>query len=159
METRCSSEKDSGVVERPVSSGRPCQIQSRGGLPNHSTCMQESGPFGDPCFTLVRARSSWSRAPRSDCCRHFDTYSWANFKKGDLKPHRMRYYMDSAAKQDPIEIAFRSAIVCKLYLQAPEFYARGIHTVSCDEKTGAHACCRGLLACATKVRRLFSQFA
>lgn len=47
--------------------------------------------------------------------------------------------MNSAAKQDPIEIALRSAIVCKLYVRAPEFYAQGIHTVCCDEKTGMQA--------------------
>jgi hypothetical protein len=51
----------------------------------------------------------------------------------------MRYYMNSADKQDPVEIALRSSLVCTLYLQAPEFYARGIHTVCTDEKTGIQA--------------------
>ena len=65
--------------------------------------------------------------------------------------------MDSAAKQDPIEIAFRSAIVCKLYLQAPEFYARGIHTVSCDEKTGIQALERAAMTKAMKVGQVERQ--
>lgn len=47
--------------------------------------------------------------------------------------------MDSASKQDPIEIALRSAIVCRQYRQALARFKQGIHTVCTDEKTGMQA--------------------
>ena len=59
-------------------------------------------------------------------------------KEGDLKPHRSRYWLNHTVED---EAQFRQEVrtVCKLYHQAHELHAQGVHLVSTDEKTGIQA--------------------
>ena len=59
--------------------------------------------------------------------------------EADLKPHRIRYWLNAKEKDDPnfvTEVQF----VCATYAVAPELYRLfGTHTVSTDEMTGIQA--------------------
>jgi hypothetical protein len=59
--------------------------------------------------------------------------------EADLKPHRIRYWLNAKEKDDP---GFATAVqfVCATYHAAPELYRQvGTHTVSTDEMTGVQA--------------------
>jgi transposase len=59
--------------------------------------------------------------------------------EADLKPHRLRYWLNAKEKDDP---AFLGDVqtVCATYAAAPELYAKGhTHTISTDEMTGIQA--------------------
>jgi hypothetical protein len=57
---------------------------------------------------------------------------------GDIKPHRCRYWLN-AKPADPEAFATQVQIVCACYLDAPELYNQGVHTVCVDEMTGIQA--------------------
>src|SRR5258708_14623114 len=64
----------------------------------------------------------------------------ALFKKVDLRPHKMRYWLNSPDKQvNPEEFEKRSATVCETYAAAARLHQQGTHTISTDEKTGMQA--------------------
>jgi transposase len=56
----------------------------------------------------------------------------------DLKPHRIRYWLNSTPACPEI---FQQEVmqICQLHEQAPTLLAQGIHIVSTDEKTGIQA--------------------
>jgi hypothetical protein len=59
--------------------------------------------------------------------------------EADLKPHRIRYWLNAKEKDDP---GFATAVqfVCATYAAAPELYHQfNTHTVSTDEMTGIQA--------------------
>jgi|tagenome__1003787_1003787.scaffolds.fasta_scaffold20773987_1 hypothetical protein len=59
--------------------------------------------------------------------------------EADLKPHRIRYWLNAKEKDDP---GFATCVqfVCATYHAAPELYQQfGTHTVSTDEMTGIQA--------------------
>ena len=59
--------------------------------------------------------------------------------EADLKPHRIRYWLNAKEKDDP---GFATAVqfVCATYAQAPELYHQlGTHTICTDEMTGIQA--------------------
>jgi transposase len=59
--------------------------------------------------------------------------------EADLKPHRIRYWLNAKEKDDP---GFASSVqlVCATYAAAPDLYHQfGTHTVSTDEMTGIQA--------------------
>jgi DDE superfamily endonuclease/Homeodomain-like domain len=59
--------------------------------------------------------------------------------EADLKPHRIRYWLNAKEKEDP---GFATAVqfVCATYAAAPGLYRQfGTHTVSTDEMTGIQA--------------------
>jgi transposase len=59
-------------------------------------------------------------------------------KEVDLKPHRIRYWLNTRPK-DPKEFKQRIQVICDLYQQASKWYAKQIRVVSVDEKTGIQA--------------------
>lgn len=60
------------------------------------------------------------------------------WKEADLKPHRIRYWLN-AQPEDPQSFEAQARVICDLYKQAAELHAAGIHLISCDEKTGIQA--------------------
>src|SRR3954471_655269 len=59
--------------------------------------------------------------------------------EADLKPHRIRYWLNAKEKDDPdfiVDVQF----VCATYAVAPQLYEKfGTHTISTDEMTGIQA--------------------
>jgi hypothetical protein len=59
--------------------------------------------------------------------------------EADLKPHRIRYWLNAKEKDDPdfvVDVQF----VCATYAVAPDLYEKfGTHTISTDEMTGIQA--------------------
>lgn len=89
--------------------------------------------------------SHWTRAElaheamRRVSWRRFPGPAWVAFyNQGDLKPHRTRYWLNHEVAD---EAHFREDVrtVCRLYHQATELHARGVHLISTDEKTGIQA--------------------
>jgi transposase len=59
--------------------------------------------------------------------------------EADLKPHRIRYWLNAKEKDDP-GFAAHVQLVCATYAAAPALYHQfGTHTVSTDEMTGIQA--------------------
>jgi hypothetical protein len=59
--------------------------------------------------------------------------------EADLKPHRIRYWLNAKEKDDPTFVP-QVQLVCATYAEAPDLYARfGTHTISTDEMTGIQA--------------------
>jgi hypothetical protein len=59
--------------------------------------------------------------------------------EADLKPHRIRYWLNAKGKDDP-NFVTDVQFVCATYAVAPELYHQfGTHTVSTDEMTGIQA--------------------
>jgi transposase len=59
--------------------------------------------------------------------------------QADLKPHRIRYWLNAKDKDDPGFVA-QVQLVCATYAAAPGLYERfGTHTISTDEMTGIQA--------------------
>jgi transposase len=59
--------------------------------------------------------------------------------EADLRPHRMRYWLNAKEKDQP-DFAAQVQQVCATYASAPELYDHGhTHTVSTDEMTGIQA--------------------
>jgi hypothetical protein len=59
--------------------------------------------------------------------------------EADLKPHRIRYWLNAKEKDDPGFIV-DVQMVCATYAAAPELYETfGTHTISTDEMTGIQA--------------------
>lgn len=59
--------------------------------------------------------------------------------EADLKPHRIRYWLNAKEKDDPAFVP-QVQTVCATYAAAPELYARfHTHTLSTDEMTGIQA--------------------
>ena len=58
--------------------------------------------------------------------------------EADLKPHLSRYWLN-ANPDDPKAFETQVQLICTLYAQASALYAKGIHLVSVDEKTGIQA--------------------
>jgi transposase len=57
----------------------------------------------------------------------------------DLKPHRLRYWLNAKEKDDPTFLP-HVQLVCATYAQAPQLYAQcHTHTLSTDEMTGIQA--------------------
>lgn len=56
-----------------------------------------------------------------------------------MKPHRSQYWLNNKRDQDPEKFDQSVNIICELYRQAPELYAKDIHLISLDEKTGIQA--------------------
>lgn len=57
---------------------------------------------------------------------------------GDLKPHRIRYWLNPNIKSKE-EFIQEVKEVCNIYKKAQEYCERGIHVVSIDEMTGIQA--------------------
>ncbi len=57
---------------------------------------------------------------------------WRILEDADLKPHKSVYWLNS---HDP-EFEPKAREICRLYVNAPEFYEHGRLVICCDEKTG-----------------------
>src|SRR3989440_824127 len=82
--------------------------------------------------TRNRRRSDATRDPQ----RNLATACGACVKKGDLKPHLIRYWLTPPA--DPQKETAIGAI-CQVYRQAPEVAKEGERTMSTDELSGVQA--------------------
>ena len=72
--------------------------------------------------------------------RQFRPARWDAFlKEADLKPHRSLYWLNHQRDADPEVFDDAVKDVCETYREAPGRYEQGVHTVSCDEKTGMQA--------------------
>jgi transposase len=59
--------------------------------------------------------------------------------EADLKPHRIRYWLNAKEKEDPTFVP-QVQTVCATYAAAPQLYAQfHTHTISTDEMTGIQA--------------------
>lgn len=59
--------------------------------------------------------------------------------EADLKPHRLRYWLNAKNKDDP-DFVLQVQTVCDTYAVAPQRYAQShTHTISTDEMTGIQA--------------------
>jgi transposase len=59
--------------------------------------------------------------------------------EADLKPHRIRYWLNAKEKEDP-DFLPQVQLVCATYAEAPERYQQfHTHTISTDEMTGIQA--------------------
>src|SRR5262249_36399135 len=59
--------------------------------------------------------------------------------EADLKPHRIRYWLNAKEKDDP-DFAVNVQFVCAAYAAAPGLYHQfDTHTISTDEMTGIQA--------------------
>ena len=59
--------------------------------------------------------------------------------EADLKPHRIRYWLNAKGKDDPAFVVHMQE-VCAAYAAAPQLYEQfGAHTISTDEMTGVQA--------------------
>jgi transposase len=59
--------------------------------------------------------------------------------EADLKPHRIRYWLNAKEKDDPTFVP-QVRLVCAAYAEAPELYEKfRTHTISTDEMTGIQA--------------------
>jgi len=59
--------------------------------------------------------------------------------EADLKPHRVKYWLNNERAQEPEVFDARVKTVCEQYAAAQQLHADGVHLVSCDEKTGIQA--------------------
>jgi DDE superfamily endonuclease len=57
---------------------------------------------------------------------------WRILDQADLKPHQSVYWLNS---HDP-DFQAKAKEICRLYLDAPQFYQHGRLVLCCDEKTG-----------------------
>src|SRR5215210_1997317 len=57
---------------------------------------------------------------------------WRLLEQVDLKPHKSVYWLNS---HDP-DFQAKAKEICRLYLNAPQFYQHGRLVLCCDEKTG-----------------------
>ena len=57
---------------------------------------------------------------------------WRILDQADLKPHKSVYWLNS---HDP-DFQTKAREICRLYLDAPQFYQHGRLVLCCDEKTG-----------------------
>src|SRR5437868_4948805 len=77
---------------------------------------------------------------RSDPTRHsphdLPTTCGAGVKKGDLKPHLIRYWLTPPADPHREETI---VAICQVYHEAPQLAEQGERTVSTDELTGVQA--------------------
>jgi transposase len=65
---------------------------------------------------------------------------WGAFlKEAALKPHRSLYWLNHQRDQNPAAFDAEVKEVCETYRLAPARHEQGVHTVSCDEKTGMQA--------------------
>jgi transposase len=72
--------------------------------------------------------------------RRFRPARGVAFLKGaDLKPHRSLYWLNHQRDANPEAFDAQVKEVCETYHEAPARYEQGVHTVSCDEKTGMQA--------------------
>jgi transposase len=61
-------------------------------------------------------------------------------RQAELKPHLRRYWLNAKEQaKDPEGFRQQVQIVCACYLQAPQLWEVGIHTVCVDEMTGIQA--------------------
>lgn len=58
--------------------------------------------------------------------------------EADLKPHRSKYW-ENPHIDDPVLYARQVQTICNLYMEARAGHAKGVRTVSTDEKTGIQA--------------------
>jgi hypothetical protein len=59
--------------------------------------------------------------------------------EADLKPHRIRYWLNAKSKDDP-DFLPQVQLVCATYAEAPQLYQQlHTHTISTDEMTGIQA--------------------
>jgi hypothetical protein len=96
--------------------------------------MQPAGVALDGAGTSRRGNPTKNRP------EHFAPACGTLSKKVDLRPHMMRYWLNSPDKlENPDEFASRSTTVCQTYAAAPQLHRQGTHTISTDEKTGMQA--------------------
>ncbi len=72
--------------------------------------------------------------------KRFRSVRWDAFlKEADLKAHRSLYWLNPQRDANPEVFDAAVKEVCETYREAPARYDQGVHTVSCDEKTGMQA--------------------
>src|SRR5215213_3417313 len=65
---------------------------------------------------------------------------WAVFwGEADLKPHRIRYWLNNERAAEPEVFDAEVRAVCEHYAQALTLHEEGVHLVSSDEKSGIQA--------------------
>jgi len=67
---------------------------------------------------------------------HFSTTRVSSVKKGDLKPHLIRYWLTPPADPGREESILA---ICQVYQQAPQLAGQGERIMSTDELTGVQA--------------------
>src|SRR5260370_1249605 len=80
------------------------------------------------------------RSPEAGDCRpDFAAPRGAAAKKGDLKPHQIRYWLTPPPTEPVDERNEKIADICTLYQEAPARAATGERILSSDEMTGVQA--------------------
>jgi hypothetical protein len=103
-------------------------------LPTDCLCLRST--IGASHHPLDRARDRRRSDATWDHRAHFPSACRSAVKKGDLKPHLIRYWL--TPPDDPNKDATIKAI-CKIYHDAPALAEQGERTVSTDELTGVQA--------------------
>lgn len=60
-------------------------------------------------------------------------------KQGDIKPHRIKYWLNSRMRNTDSDFNERVNEICLIYQESIELHEKGIHVISVDEKSGIQA--------------------
>jgi transposase len=121
----------------------------RPGAPGKFTAEQLAQVFATACENPEksgRPSTYWTHAELADEVRKRGIVASISprhlgrlLKEADLKPHRIRYWLNAKGKDDP-EFLPQVQTVCATYAAAPELYKMfHTHTISTDEMTGIQA--------------------
>jgi hypothetical protein len=73
-------------------------------------------------------------------CKRSPLAAWAVFwGEADLKPHRIRYWLNNEREAEPEVFDRQVKTVCEHYAKALELHQGGTHLISTDEKSGIQA--------------------
>ena len=109
----------------------------RASLPDRGAGVRSAGP--NPSVRSASGRAAKSPMRSSDVNivdADITATCESAAKKGDLQPHRIRYWLTPAADAD---FDAKVTDVCEVYQQAADRYEQGERTVSTDELTGVQA--------------------
>lgn len=60
-------------------------------------------------------------------------------KQGDIKPHRIQYWLNSRMRNTDSDFNERVSEICLIYQKSIKLHEKGIHVISVDEKSGIQA--------------------
>lgn len=60
-------------------------------------------------------------------------------KQGDIKPHRIQYWLNSRTRNTDSDFNGRVSEICSIYQESIKLHEKGIHVISIDEKSGIQA--------------------
>lgn len=121
-------------------SGRPPGISSQAQTQIISLACEPPGDSGRPISTWTSAELADEAILRNIVPEITPRWLRALLGRGDVKPHRNKYWLFSKDKKKDPDFDFRVQLICNAYLEAIPLYENfGIHTISIDEQTGIQA--------------------